>query len=157
MHPGRKASSAKNRESRLLHNAYERAVEERSCHLFTVLGSAGVGKSRLTSEFLTAVSPEALIAEGRCLSYGEGITFHALREAVKRAAGIDEGDGPGDVVTKLEKLVLEVEDRPALTEPLAQMMGFTSGAATTDEIFWAVRRLFETLARERPLVAARRS
>ncbi|MFN2389091.1 MAG: AAA family ATPase [Actinomycetota bacterium] len=136
----------------LLRQAYERSVRERSSHLFTVLGAAGVGKSRLTTEFLSAVDGEALVIQGRCLNYGEAITFYPVREAVKQAAGIGEEESLGEVLAKLEKLVLDEEDRVAISEQLAQMMGFSEGAASTEEIFWSVRRLFEALARERPLV-----
>ena len=62
------------REERLLGDAWERVVSERSCHLFTVLGPAGVGKSRLAAEFLASLG-EALVVRGRCLPYGEGITY----------------------------------------------------------------------------------
>src|SRR5215207_7537083 len=63
------------RERALLRQAYERARDDRACQLFTVLGAAGVGKSRLVAEFLSELGPEATVARGRCLSYGEGITF----------------------------------------------------------------------------------
>ena len=61
------------RERRLLEDAWERTRSERACSLFTILGTAGVGKSRLTAEFLDGL--DATVAGGRCLSYGEGITY----------------------------------------------------------------------------------
>src|SRR5205807_9085641 len=65
-----------------LEQAYERAVRDRSCHLFTVLGAAGIGKSRLTYEFL-AGKTDAPVLRGRCLAYGEGITYFPLVEVLE--------------------------------------------------------------------------
>src|SRR5439155_4457696 len=77
------------RERRRLHDAFEQAVSDRSCQLFTVLGLAGVGKSRLVHEFLADLGGRALVARGRCLPYGEGITYWPLAEAVRGAAAFD--------------------------------------------------------------------
>ena len=111
------------RELELLRNAFERMAGERACHLFTVLGPAGVGKSRLVAEFLDGV--DATVLRGRCLPYGEGITFWPLHEV-------------------LEKVGDDERARPAL-----DLLGGT--AAAPEELFLAVRRLLEALARERPL------
>jgi class 3 adenylate cyclase/tetratricopeptide (TPR) repeat protein len=116
------------REQRLLLQAHERVVGDRACHLFTVLGAAGVGKSRLVAEFLEAVSNEATIVRGRCLPYGEGITFWPLLEVVRQLFG---------------------EDVPAT---IAGRLAGDESAGPTEETFWAVRKLFEEQARERPLV-----
>ncbi|MEO8323893.1 MAG: adenylate/guanylate cyclase domain-containing protein, partial [Actinomycetota bacterium] len=89
------------REQALLSQALERAVEDRACQLFTILGSAGVGKSRLVSEFLDAARVEAGVVTGRCLSYGEGITFWPLAEAIREASGIGDGDGHDAARAKL--------------------------------------------------------
>ena len=70
------------RELHLLEEAFERTVTERGCHLFTLLGAAGVGKSRLVAELLSNVSEKATVLRGRCLPYGEGITFWPLIEAL---------------------------------------------------------------------------
>src|SRR5206468_4271737 len=71
-----------------LGQAYTRAVRERRCHLFTVLGPAGVGKSRLAHELGAALAGEARLLSGRCLSYGEGITYWPLVE-IFRGAGAE--------------------------------------------------------------------
>ena len=76
------------RELGLLHAAWERAVNESGCHLLTLLGVAGVGKSRLVAELLTSVQEAATVLSGRCLPYGEGITFWPLLEALKGAGEI---------------------------------------------------------------------
>jgi class 3 adenylate cyclase/tetratricopeptide (TPR) repeat protein len=69
-------------ELRLLEDAYRRAVEQRAPHLVTILGAAGIGKSRLARELLDLVEGDANILVGRCLPYGEGITFWPIREII---------------------------------------------------------------------------
>jgi DNA-binding SARP family transcriptional activator len=123
-----------------------RAMRERMPHLVTVLGPAGIGKSRLAREFAALAGAEAAVLTGRCLSYGEGITFWPLREIVQGAAG---------EVTRESMLALlaDAEDAPLVADRLAAALGLSeAGAASEGEIFWAVRRLLETLAEERPLV-----
>ena len=73
-----------------LPSAFEQAVHDRSCQLFTVLGSAGVGKSRLAAELLAAY--ETRVVRGRCLSYGEGITYWPVVEIIKQLDALPEGD-----------------------------------------------------------------
>ncbi len=113
------------RELRLLRESWQRAVEEAGCHLFTLLGMAGVGKSRLVAELLDGIGGEALVLRGRCLAYGEGITFWPLIEALQAA-----GEAAGPVVERLRR----------------------GGAAIPEELFLEVRRLLESLASERPVV-----
>ena len=86
--PGRLTSPmvGRERERRRLRDAFEQAVGDRSCQLFTVLGLAGVGKSRLVQELLDELAGRALVARGRCLPYGEGITYWPLAEAVKEVS-----------------------------------------------------------------------
>jgi class 3 adenylate cyclase len=113
------------RELALLRQAWRRTVEEQGCHLFTLMGPAGVGKSRLTAELLEGIGDDAAVLRGRCLHYGEGITFWPLVEAL-----------------------MPVGERAALV--LERLNA--GGAATPDELFWEVRRLFESLAVERPVI-----
>ena len=70
------------RELQLLRQAWDRAVQESGCHLFTLLGPAGVGKSRLVGELLAGLGDAATVLRGRCLHYGDGITFWPLVEAL---------------------------------------------------------------------------
>jgi class 3 adenylate cyclase/tetratricopeptide (TPR) repeat protein len=113
------------RELRLLRESWERVVSESGCHLFTLLGMAGVGKSRLVAELVDGLGEEALVLRGRCLAYGEGITFWPLIEALQAAGE------PAQVV--MERLR-------------------HGGAAIPEELFLEVRRLLELLASERPVV-----
>ena len=70
------------RERRRLLDAFHQAVADRSCQLFTVLGAAGVGKSRLVREVLETIDGAATVAAGRCLPYGDGLTWWPLAEAL---------------------------------------------------------------------------
>jgi class 3 adenylate cyclase len=113
------------RELRLLRDVFDRAVDERRSYLFTLLGAAGVGKSRLVREFLGDVAGEAMVVRGRCLAYGEGITFYPLVEVLMQL-----GDPAEDVLARVTQ----------------------GGAASAGELYFDVRRLLEQLASERPII-----
>ena len=123
------------RQRRLLDDAFANVVAERSCHLFTVLGTAGVGKSRLVAEFLAGLDA-ATVVGGRCLSYGEGISYWPVTAAVKELLA----------VTPEESL------DPATERALAPILGQETLASSPEEIAWSVRKLFEAAAVRRPLV-----
>jgi class 3 adenylate cyclase/tetratricopeptide (TPR) repeat protein len=139
-------------EGRLLTEAFARCVRERGCHLFTVLGSPGVGKSRLAEEFVRSVDGVALVLRGRCLPYGEGITFWPVAEIVRQAAGIRDEDAPEVANARIAELVAEATDAELITDRLAQIAGLLDEAASANELFWALRRLLEVLAQGRPVV-----
>jgi class 3 adenylate cyclase/tetratricopeptide (TPR) repeat protein len=128
------------RERRLLADVWERVCSERSCQLFTLLGPAGVGKSRLGWEFLAALE-HATVVRGRCLSYGEGITYWPVVELLKELLGAESEP-------RLEELGLDEAAVAALHALLAQ----ESGPTSPEEIAWAVRKLLENRAAIRPLV-----
>jgi class 3 adenylate cyclase/tetratricopeptide (TPR) repeat protein len=146
------AMVGRDRELHLLQEALDRAVSERTCHLFTLLGPAGVGKSRLVLEFLQRVGSTATVLRGRCLSYGEGITFYPVREAVREAAGIQDQDSLTQAQGRVEALVEGTEHAPLVVTGVLHLMGLQDAPVGMDDVFWAVRTLFETLARDRPLV-----
>ncbi len=104
------------RELGRLDQAFRQAVDDRSCQLFTVLGLAGVGKSRLVAEFLDTVGTDATVLRGRCLSYGEGITFWPIRELVHEAAGIVDSDTADEARAKLGGLFGEARDAASLAD-----------------------------------------
>ncbi|HEX5470157.1 MAG TPA: adenylate/guanylate cyclase domain-containing protein, partial [Gaiellaceae bacterium] len=133
------------RELAALRAAYERARESSSCELVTVTGPAGIGKSRLVRELVTSVGDEPRVLVGRCLSYGEGITYWPLAEMVRQVAGAEPR-------AKLAELLGSEPDGALATERLLAAVGTTDESARTEEIFWATRILFERLAAERPLV-----
>jgi len=136
----------------LLRAAFDQAVEARSCHLVVVVGQAGVGKSRLAAEFLNVLGLSATVLSGRCLSYGEGITYWPLGEAVRQAAEIRDEDSQESAKTKIAALVADQESGALIAERVGQAIGLARGAAPPEEIAWAAGKLFETLARSRPLV-----
>ena len=122
------------RELRRLQEAFAQAVDDRSCQLFTLLGAAGVGKSRLTAEFLAGL--EAQVVRGRCLSYGEGITYWPVIEILKQLPPATD-------------LGLE----PAAVSVIERLLGEDDAAGSSEEIPWAVRKLLEQAAESRPVVA----
>jgi len=139
------------KELSLLEHALERSVTDRTSHLFTLMGPAGVGKSRLVAEFLAGSAAEATFLRGRCLSYGEGITFFPLADVIHQAAGILDSDPPTVARSKLDAVLDDVPDRERVAGLVAGLFGWAEAGATEDA-FWAVRKLFEHLARDRPVV-----
>jgi DNA-binding SARP family transcriptional activator len=142
------------RELRRLQDAFGQAVGDRSCQLFTVLGAAGVGKSRLVRELLRHVEGRALIARGRCLPYGEGITYWPLMEALKEAVGLEDGFSQDDARAKVEAAFAAGDGTGAATAALqvAEMVDPSEAFKSAEGGFAAVRSLFETLAREDALL-----
>ena len=94
------------REAELGHltDAFGRALEDSHCEVVTVLGQAGMGKSRLIEEFVRHVSGRAQVLRGRCLPYGDGITFWPIAEALRQAAGILLEDREEEARAKLRSL-----------------------------------------------------
>ena len=131
-------------------STFEEAVAERACRLVTVVGDAGVGKSRLNDEFIQRIGARAEVLRGRCLSYGEGITFWPLVEAVRKAAAIREDDPPEAALAKLTALV--GEGSSDVVDRIASAIGLGSEQFSLEELFWGTRKFFELLARERPLL-----
>ncbi|MGH2463247.1 MAG: ATP-binding protein [Candidatus Limnocylindria bacterium] len=149
-------------ELELLRQAYRRMIREESVQLVTVTGEPGVGKSRLIGEFFTwgDAQPELFFwRHGRCLPYGDGVTFWGLGEIVKAQAGILETDSPEEADAKLRQaveLVVEDEaDRDWLGAQLAPLVGSRPGTAVSSdrsEAFSAWRAFLEAMAAFRPLI-----
>jgi class 3 adenylate cyclase/tetratricopeptide (TPR) repeat protein len=140
------------RELGVLTNAFERSVAELQCVLATVIGMPGVGKSRLVYEFVTSAAGRATVLQGRCLPYGEGITFWPVANVVHEAAGITESDSPEEARSKIEALLPGGDDRVVLRDRVAAAVGLGEATWSIQETFWAVRKLLEAVARERPLI-----
>jgi len=137
-------------ELELLRDSFARATRERAVHLVTVLGGPGVGKSCLVEEFLAGLEPEAIVARGQCLSYGDGITYWPLSEAIRNAVA---PSASADEVRAA--LAAAVEGEPAsgrVVQLVGEAIGIEEGSATSEETFWGFRKFFESLAREVPLV-----
>jgi class 3 adenylate cyclase/tetratricopeptide (TPR) repeat protein len=132
-----------------LRQAFETVAAERVCHLFTVLGPPGVGKSRLVQEALAPLRDDAVVAEGRCLSYGEGITYWPLVEVVRDVTGPDLSD---DLAGRIRDSLGDDPSADEVATRIAQLTGEGDLAVPGEEVGWAVRRFFEGLARSKPLV-----
>ena len=139
------------RERRRLQDAFEQALGDRSCQLFTVLGLAGVGKSRLVQEFLGDLDESVVVARGRCLPYGEGITYWPLLEAVKEAVGLHDFDSREAGREKIRQ-AFDQDGAAAMAERVAGLVGLAETESRVEEAFAAVRSLFESLAMKQPLV-----
>ena len=115
------------REVDLIGAAWQRANAEQRCELLTIVGEAGVGKSRLVAEALAGI--DARVVRGRCLPYGEGITYWPVVEVLKQLGAL-----PSD---------------PAAAAAIGSLLGETDRGTSAEEIAWAFRKLLEEQA---PLV-----
>ena len=158
-------------EMELLTSLFKRVADEKRPHLATVYGDAGVGKSRLTSEFLQTIESGAeapLIVAGRCLPYGDGVTYWPLAEILKGLAGALDTDPPDLVVEKIRKLGRELLTPDVASEParataaLAYTVGVEDPAVSFRDLsprqvrletHSAWLSLFSGLAIDRPVVA----
>ncbi|MGZ8717407.1 MAG: ATP-binding protein, partial [Gaiellaceae bacterium] len=129
-------------ELAFLRNELDASARERECRLVTLFGVAGIGKSRLAAELLGEVAGHAAVLSARCLPYGDGITFLPLTELV-RSAGGDEA---------IMRAVGAEPDGALIVERVCGTLDPGSAPASSEETFWAIRRLLEALARERPVV-----
>jgi class 3 adenylate cyclase/tetratricopeptide (TPR) repeat protein len=118
------------RELAVLRDAWDRVRAEQRCELVTVVGDAGVGKSRLVAEFLRAI--DATAVRGRCLPYGDGITYWPVVEVLKQL----------DLVP----------DDPAVAVPIDALLRRATAPTSADEVAWAFRKMLEQASTERPLV-----
>jgi class 3 adenylate cyclase len=138
--------SGRAKELATLGSLFEQATERQHCVLATIVGDAGIGKSRLAEEFISIISGSARVLKGNCLSYGEGITYWPLAQIVRTLARIRDEDSPDEAREKLLALPARI------AEPVAVAIGLGGRLEGPDQIPTAFRELFESLASERPLV-----
>jgi len=154
------------RELRQLLEAFGRVSDERAGHLVTIVGNAGVGKSRLVAEFLGHLAglPDVRILRGRCLPYGAGITYWPLMDVLREDAGIQPADDRAAALAKLVErlagLVQRGDRRLAIQARVAVLLGLEApGAALPNvpaeriavELSWGIRQHLEAIAASRPL------
>jgi class 3 adenylate cyclase/tetratricopeptide (TPR) repeat protein len=142
----------RSRELQTLADAFERAAAERSCHLFTVLGAAGVGKSRLVREVVREIGDRARLLVGTCLPYGDGITFWPALEVVKQGTGIVDGDSAQEALAKIAATVGDDDSARLAAERVAALVGLEETGETAEQGFWGFRKLIEALTRELPVI-----
>src|SRR5207247_3381377 len=137
-------------ELELLANASARTAREERAHLFTIYGEPGIGKSRLAREFVDSIE-RASVLSGRCLPYGESVTYWPLAEMIKAAAGISDDDPLEEAFEKL-RACCEEETVADVLGLAAGMLEALEGERSPQEIAWAARDIMETLADVQPLV-----
>jgi class 3 adenylate cyclase len=125
-------------ELAVLMGALDAAERDLAPQMVTVFGPAGVGKSRLLQEFLNRASGRVRALRGRCLSYGEGITFWPLGEVIREATGITNDDSMEKAQSKLNAFAGE-EGREA-ADRVAAAIGLSDAVFPVQETFWAARR-----------------
>jgi DNA-binding SARP family transcriptional activator len=129
---------------------FEEVGAQRSCRLATVMGPAGIGKSRLVREFLGPLRATKL--HGRCLPYGRGITYWPIREALYSAAGIQGDEEPESAMVKLSGLARGMEHEGLIGDRIAALIGLSSTGAPQEEMTWALRKLLGHIAHEDGIV-----
>src|SRR6266511_1189145 len=137
-------------ELQLLHNTYARVVRDRRAHLATLFGEPGIGKSRLVHEFVEGVE-RATVLRGRCLPFGEGVTYWALAEMVKQSAGITDDDPIAEAFDKLRSCC-ESDAIADLLAAAAGLRGASEREHKREELLWASRAWAEEFALMQPLI-----
>jgi len=150
----------RDRELRLVKELFHASAEEGNAHLVSVVGIAGIGKSRLGWEFYKYMDGLRELFRwhrGRCLAYGEGVTYWALAEMIRGRAEILEGEEAGSAQGKLhtavERCVADPEERRWVEPRLAHLIGLEERTARDrEDLFAGWRLFFERMAEERPVI-----
>ncbi len=150
----------RDRELRLVKEVFHTSTEDKRAHLVQVTGIAGIGKSRLAWEFfkyMDGLQSRYFWHRGRCLAYGQGVTYFALAEMVRGRAGILEAEERDSALAKLqaavEQYVPEAEDRRFVLPRLAHLIGLEERTAPDkQDLFAAWRLFFERLAEQSPVL-----
>jgi class 3 adenylate cyclase/tetratricopeptide (TPR) repeat protein len=146
-------------ELQLIKDFYHATARDRGPRLVSVIGQAGIGKSRLAWEFLKYIDGVTELVywhQGRSPSYGDGISFWALGEMVRMRIGVGEGADEAEtrqrLAAALEEFVPDATERQGLEEPLLHLLGVgTSSTRERGQLFVAWRTFFERIAEIAPV------
>ncbi|MFY9914774.1 MAG: AAA family ATPase [Nocardioidaceae bacterium] len=140
----------------MLKGVFDKTVAASAPQLVTIIGEPGLGKSRLVAELFAHIDERPGLVrwrQGRCLPYGEGITFWALTEILKAHTGILDSDPPATARDKLDAVLPEGSEREWLRQRLLPLLGIESTSpAEREELFTAWRRFFEHIAEQDPTI-----
>ncbi len=147
-------------ELQLVKDFYHATARDRGARLVSVIGQAGIGKSRLAWEFLKYIAGVTELAywhEGRSPAYGDGISFWALGEMVRMRIGIGEDDDEAttreQLAKSLDEFVTDADERRSLEEPLLHLLGIGEGQGhDRGQLFLAWRTFFERIAEKAPVI-----
>jgi DNA-binding SARP family transcriptional activator/predicted ATPase len=123
--------------------AFDNARRERHCSVVTVVGEAGIGKTRLIRELVARVGDEGRVLVGRCVSYGEGATYLPIAEIIRAAV-------PDASVAGIKTVLAGNDDADQVARRVAELIGIEEGPSAPGEAFWSVRRLVEAVAGSQP-------
>jgi class 3 adenylate cyclase/tetratricopeptide (TPR) repeat protein len=140
------------RELAMLEKEFVAVATEGVCRLVTVVGEAGVGKSRLIAELGLRVEPRARAVRGICLSYGEGITYWAIAQVVRELAGIGEADTAAEARSRIEAACAGIADGEVVAARIAQLLGLGEQSSTAEQTTEAIQRFLAAQGAGRPLV-----
>jgi predicted ATPase/class 3 adenylate cyclase len=139
-------------ELQVLHSAFDEVRAEGSIRLVTVVGAAGEGKSRLLEQFATGIRSDATIVRGRCLSYGQGVTFWPIVEIIRAVAGIASDDDADSARGKIAALVSSDEQADLIVAAVSSAIDLGQAQTPMEQVFWAVRRTLEEACRSGPVI-----
>ena len=135
-----------------LRRVFDACVSTPACRLAVIVGEAGVGKSRLIQAFLDSLDAGTKVIHGRCLSYGQGITYWPIAEALRHGLGITDDDTPDDARARIEVLVADTPDSEVVTDHVSSVLGLSTAVVASEDANWAIRRLLFALGTHGPLV-----
>ncbi|MDP9066969.1 MAG: AAA family ATPase [Actinomycetota bacterium] len=133
-----------------IHDGLARVIADESCKLVLVVAGPGVGKSRLLREAAETAQPRARVLAGATAAYGDAVTYSLVVEMLKQAAGIHDQDDERSSESKVAAVVGAHQHASLIIPRVCQLLGVSEVTTTSDEIFWAVRKFLEVVAREQP-------